>query len=99
MAINSYQAPTSARPKSGFASSVSVFTTIMSMISPGMSELSKSMLAPGVSMIVETSGFHVTTACTSSVWKAAIMSASEVLTTPSRSRSASPTESSARASR
>ena len=88
-----------ALPKSGLASSTSVFTTIRSMISPGMSELSKSFFALGSSRMVETSGFQVTTASTSGVWKAAIMSASEVLMTLARSLSFNSTLSSARASR
>ena len=36
----SYQAPTSALPKAGLSFSVSVLTTIRSMISPGICELS-----------------------------------------------------------
>ena len=43
----SYHAPTSALPKAGLAASVSVLTTIRSMISPGICELSNSSVAPG----------------------------------------------------
>ena len=40
IAMVSYHAPTSALPKAGFAASSVLLTTIMSMISPGICELS-----------------------------------------------------------
>ena len=79
--IASYQAPTNALPSSGLASSVSVLTTMRSMISPGIWELSNTSLADGFSRMVESNGFQVTVAWTSRVSNAATRSASETLTT------------------
>ena len=70
----------------------------MSMISPGIWLLSKTLLASGRVRISETIGFQVTMAVTSAVWKAPTMSGSAVLTTLT-SRSLMSTLSSARASR
>ncbi len=67
-AMVSYQMPASALPKLGLAFSVSVLATIRSMISPGICELSKTVVAPGRARISETIGFQVTTAVTSGVW-------------------------------
>ena len=95
----SYQAPTSALPKAGLSASVSVLTTIRSMISPGICELSNSSVAPGMAATSDSSGFQVTTFWTSSVPEnTETMSASEVLTTLT-SFSVRPACSSARASR
>ena len=58
----SYQMPTSALANFGLSFRTAVLTTIRSMISPGIFELSKTFFASGDPMIVETIGFHVTTA-------------------------------------
>ena len=63
----SYQMPASALPKFGLSLSVLLLATIRSMISPGTCELSNTFFAVGSSRMVETSGFHVTTAETSGV--------------------------------
>ncbi len=63
----SYQAPTSALPKSGLSFSVSVFTTIMSMISPGIWEELNTSCDFGWPATSESSGFQVTQAVTSGV--------------------------------
>ena len=101
IAMVSYQAPTSALPKAGLAASVSVLTTIRSMISPGICELSNSLVAPGNGRDLgqqRVPGDDVLDVVGAEV-KTETMSASEVLTTPSTSRSARPACSSARASR
>ena len=94
----SYQAPVRALPRAGLAFRVSVLTTIMSMISPGIWLESNTLVLSGMARISLSSGFQVTTAVTSGEAKAATMSASEVLITD-RSFSAAPMLSSARASR
>ncbi|MNE95410.1 hypothetical protein D3C80_1934930 [compost metagenome] len=43
------------------------FTTIMSMISPGIWLESNTWVAPGLAVISASIGFQVATACTSSV--------------------------------
>ena len=63
----SYQMPTSALAKSGLSLATAVFTTIRSMISPGICEESKTFLASGEPRISVTIGFQVTTALTSGV--------------------------------
>ena len=94
----SYQMPASALANFGLSLITAVLTTMRSMISPGIFELSNTLWASGDFKIVETIGFQVTTAVTSAVLKAAAMSASDVLTT-FRSFSCALMLSSARASR
>ena len=77
----SYQMPTSALPRSGLSFSVSVFTTSVSMISPGILLESNTSVAPGSAFTSISCGFQVTTAVESGDLKAPTMSASEVLTT------------------
>jgi hypothetical protein len=67
MLIISYHAPTSALPNSGLSFSVSVFTIMMSMISPGMAAESKTCVESGMAAISESSGFQVTAEVTSGV--------------------------------
>ncbi|MCY1392307.1 hypothetical protein D9M71_71740 [compost metagenome] len=70
----------------------------MSMISPGIWLELNTSVTPGLALMSASIGFQVVTACTSSVSKAADMSASEVLTT-FRSFSARRARSRPRASR
>ena len=86
-AIVSYHAPTKALPNFGFAASVAVFTTMRSMISPGIFEESNTSCASGADNTALNCGFQVTTAVLAGVAKAPTISASEVFTIfTSRSR-------------
>jgi hypothetical protein len=63
--MTSYQAPVSAIASFGLSFSTAVFTAIMSMISPGTCEESKTFSASGLFSTSPTCGFQVTTAPTS----------------------------------
>src|ERR1035438_3070414 len=80
IAMVSYQAPTNALPSFGLAARVAVFTTIKSMISPGILLESKTNCAFGDVNTELSWGFHVTNAEVVGAANAPTMSASEVLT-------------------
>src|SRR6266403_23124 len=67
LAMVSYQMPTRALAKLGLSFRTAVLTTIRSMISPGICDESKTLLASLDARISATIGFHVTTAVTSLV--------------------------------
>jgi hypothetical protein len=79
-AMVSYQMPVRALPRFGLAFRASVLTIRPSRISPGIFELSKTSVAPGIFFTSDSCGFQVTRALVSAAPKAATMSASEVLT-------------------
>src|ERR1700729_3726798 len=58
----SYHAPMSALPKFGFAFRVAAFTTMRSMISPGMRVESNTSVVLGMAMICASCGFQATVA-------------------------------------
>ena len=81
LAIISNQAPVRALPSAGLSFRVWVFTTIMSISSPGTCEELNTSLVCGVFLITDSCGFQATAARTPLVPKAETISASEVFTT------------------